>query len=292
MAIALACLSAFLHALWNLIGKRNSSDSDFYLLANIGCVILLSPVLLFCPDLIPLICLGNPILVSCSILAQIVYMWLLSRAYSKGEMSVVYPIARTLPVPMVFLFEFLCNFSTGKALIEVLGVSLICAGVIVTCFRSGSKTQITPIVYAFFIGIAISCYSVLDHRILSQTLEATGASRVALCLTHMFILELGVAVGLGIPQLRSKASRQNFIRILITDGHKSLIMGAGIVASYVVALIALTYTNSPSVVVTFRQLSIPLGFILGLYVLKERSHRLKWAGMTLICSGLFIFATH
>ena len=289
MAIILACLSAVIHALWNLVGKKWSTGSEFYLLANLSCVILLCPVVFLHGDLIPLIFRDRPVLVLVSILAQISYMWLLSRAYGEGDMSFIYPIARTLPVPLIFCYELISQVSWQEEWVHFLGVLLICMGVIVICSMESSKARLLPIIYALLIGVAISIYSVLDHVVLKSIVEASNASKMALCLVYMFILEGGVVLGLGPRILWSSSSRHKLFETFRDYKGKSFIMGAGIVASYVVALLAYTYTDAASIVVALRQLSIPLGFILGLYILREKSHALKWIGMVMICLGLGVF---
>lgn len=285
-AVLLAGLSALIHALWNLVGKRYSSGLDFYLMANISCVILLSPILFFCAELIPTIILGSPWLVFASILAQVVYMGLLSYAYKKGEMSLVYPIARTFPVPLIFLYEELYKSSSEKSWFYLLGVVLICVGMLMSCNLKGNHKGRTAIFWALIIGVAISCYSVLDHIILESTLKGTEISKISLCLVHMFILEVGLSIGMAVLVGCSSSTRENFRKNFRNNTSKSFLMGAGISSSYAVALLSMTYTHSTTLVVAIRQLSIPLGFLLGVFILQESSYRLKWIGMGSICAGL------
>ena len=59
--------------------------------------------------------------------------------------------------------------------------------------------------------------------------------------------------------------------------------------SYLV-LAAMTKVTQLSFLQAFRQMSLPIGLLLGIIILKEPAHRPKIAGITLIVTGLVLIA--
>lgn len=59
---------------------------------------------------------------------------------------------------------------------------------------------------------------------------------------------------------------------------------------YALVLIAMAFAENVSYVVGFRQLSIPLGAIVGILVLKEPSPVPKLAGVAIMFAGLVLIA--
>ncbi len=66
--------------------------------------------------------------------------------------------------------------------------------------------------------------------------------------------------------------------------------GLGIYLAYTLVLVAMSQVTNVSYVVAFRQLSIPLGAILGLVVLREPRYPPKILGVALMFAGLVLVA--
>ena len=101
IAIILLVLSAFTHAGWNFISKREHPTLSFYLVANVFGTLCVLPILYFYRShigMIPSIVCGY-VIISGFFLA--VYMALIAGAYRYGDLSIAYPIARSLPVVIV-----------------------------------------------------------------------------------------------------------------------------------------------------------------------------------------------
>ena len=99
-ALALVLVSVCMHAGWNVLGKRNApSLASFALAYGAGGAVML-PLVLLGPSLaaLPSAFWGWLVL---SGLCQMLYMGGLAWAYARGEVSVLYPIARALPVVLV-----------------------------------------------------------------------------------------------------------------------------------------------------------------------------------------------
>jgi len=64
--------------------------------------------------------------------------------------------------------------------------------------------------------------------------------------------------------------------------------GAAIVAAYCLVLVAYGFARNVSYVVAFRQVSLPLGALLGVVVLRERMNAARAVGTAVILLGLVL----
>lgn len=114
LAFLLVIFSGLLHALWNLFAKKSVSKITFLWSIHIVSFILLLPYFLW---KVPELRLdGDGILLFlASMLFQIFYVFSLITGYTKGELSVVYPVLRgsaslIIPVASVLLFKETLSF--------------------------------------------------------------------------------------------------------------------------------------------------------------------------------------
>ena len=65
---------------------------------------------------------------------------------------------------------------------------------------------------------------------------------------------------------------------------------AGVFAAlaYVLILLSMNYVTNVSFVQAFRQLSLPIGALLGSLILKEKITRIRWIALLLIMAGLLV----
>ena len=161
LGVALALASAVLHATWNL--RLKASDDPLRTAAQaIPAVTLLgTPFIAVAwwlngrPLLPPegwLLALGSGAL-------ELVYFTLLSRAYQRGEISSVYPIARGT-APLLAVAMGVALFGERLLPLQWLGVGALLAGVWLTRpVASGRAGLLLPLA----IGASIATYSALDR---------------------------------------------------------------------------------------------------------------------------------
>lgn len=101
LGVVLFFLSAFLHADWNFISKKCHSSAAFFLFMSISNAILWSWALWAYSDLWTGLSWKFWLLWGASSLAECIYCVGLARAYRVMDISVVYPMARALPVLML-----------------------------------------------------------------------------------------------------------------------------------------------------------------------------------------------
>ena len=128
IAGVLLLLSAITHAGWNFLSKRDHPTLAFYLVANtIGAVCIL-PILFFYWSHIPLVPASVWHCINISGLFLAAYMAALAVAYRKGDISIAYPIARSLPVVFVTAATVFLGLGKTVSIGFVIGVILIVIG--------------------------------------------------------------------------------------------------------------------------------------------------------------------
>jgi drug/metabolite transporter (DMT)-like permease len=163
----LALGAAFLHALWNVLlaGSRDSVAATGGLLL-FGAALLAPAALLFgdlSSDALPF--------VAASAALELVYFVLLARAYSGGELGVVYPTARGL-APVLVLAAGLFGLGKGVSVLGAVGVVLVAAGVVLLARRPGLHPQEgcragqprRDVLVGLAIGATIAGYTLVDSE--------------------------------------------------------------------------------------------------------------------------------
>lgn len=287
-ATVLILVSALLHAGWNLIGKRTAQSVRFYFWAMAFGMLMFSPLLLRTGSEIIRLPLPFWWLLLLSGLFQALYMAGLAQAYRHGNLNLVYPLARALPVLLVPLVVL---FTSGNSLLrgsELLGMGMILLGALalpLARWRDWHWRQyrVPAIGWVLLAAGATTGYAVVDSTALrlmqQQGMGAfdAGSSFVVLqaaaCL--LWLLPL-VRWGSGEPQ-----------RQLPPLGW-SLLAGCFIITTYLLILISMSLVTEVSLVVALRQLSLPLGVGLSVLWLGERISPPQLQGLVLMLAGMLL----
>lgn len=142
-------------------------------------------------------------------------------------------------------------------------------------------------------AFASAGYSIIDDEALrllrdSPVLPIAGWQATML---YAFFEGLITSLWLGIWVLFQKRGRILMLEILQTRAPRALLAGAGMAAAYTLVLISLAFVSNVSYVVTFRQISIPLGTVFGILLLKEPGYTPKYLGVAIIFTGLVLVGT-
>lgn len=295
-AIMLIIISAFVHAGWNTIGKSKAPTPEFFLLANtLGCLCL-TPILFrygYIPGAFP-----SSVWVMLVITGafQALYYTGIALAYSKGDMSVVYPVMRSAPVILV-----LCvNVAIGKvhelSPVLLMGVGLIVLG--------GSLLQMIPgrtrnwknfldrsVLFALMGAVGTCGYSMIDDHALRAIGACIGsADRNGGTLVYGLFEGISSSLWMAVCVLASKRSRGVLRGHLQSEWKPALLAGVGIYLAYCLVLVAMTFAKNVSYIVAFRQLGIPLAAMIGIVKLKEPRYPAKLAGIAVMVLGLIMVA--
>lgn len=297
LAIFLIILSAIIHAAWNLLSKSQTPSAAFFLIACLSGVLLLSPALVIYFDTIPKIPLQIVGFVIITGIFEAIYYTSLAGAYRNGDMSIAYPISRSVPVIVVSIVTLMLGRSHQISDICILGIILVVSGCFIiplkkfTDFRLKNYFNLTC-GFALLAAIGTSGYSIIDDEALRQLRanENIQISQTEITILYFFFGTLSTALCLFIFVMLRKQGRSDLRKVIETNMRNAIIAGIGIHITYLIILISLAFVDNVTYVVGFRQISIPLGVILGIIILKERGHIPKILGVVTMFIGLTMVA--
>ena len=282
LPFALVMVSAVSHALWNLLAKEGGDKESFMLLLNLAALVLFLPVFWFIlPDWsLPVEAL--PFL-AVSAVSETVYFLALGKAYEGGDLSIVYPVARSSPVFVaVTAAAFLGETISAWGLV---GILVIFMGVYTLHLRGlGWGDLLQPIrglrepasMYALAAALGTTVYS------LSDKLGVTTVDPIRYSFwLSFFITGCLAAVTLRRRGLRGVASEAGgrLLRVSVAG----FLMKGG----YMLVLVALSVAQV-SYILALRQVSVVLGALLGVALLKERYGWIRVASSAVIFLGVYV----
>jgi len=297
-AVVLILISAFTHVGWNLLGKREQPSAAFFLLANTFGFLCLLPTLVLFGSAIPAFPASVWLLLAATGFVQALYMLGLANAYRRGDLSIVYPIARSSPIIVVIIVTLFFNRSDQVSAQCICGIVLVLVGMFALPmksfgdFRVGNYLNLS-VFFALSAAFATAGYTIIDDEALRRLREPSalpiGAWQAAML--YAFFEGLTTSLWLGVWVLFRDRGRNVVWEILKTRPSRALLAGAGMFATYTLVLISLGFVSNVSYVVAFRQISVPLGTVLGILILKEPAYVSKYIGVVVVFAGLVLVGT-
>jgi len=295
LAIVLIIISAITHAAWNFAGKRQRPSSALFLAATLIGGILLLPVLFHFHDrlaLIPGDVFRMLIATGCF---QALYFGMLAAAYRHGDMSLVYPLARSIPTLIVTALAFALGSGHQISGLCFIGILLVVAGCIVLPMHRFDDLRLRNYRsaccrFALIAAIGTAGYMVLDDAALSLLREAKGTpfSPVEAALLYAPLEIFATAFWLALYILIDRTERHCMKEIVVGGKAQAAMMGIGIYGAYTLVLLSMGFVKHVSYVIAFRQLSIPLGAVLGMVILNEPRYLPKRVGVGAVCAGVVL----
>ncbi|WP_326543162.1 EamA family transporter [Pseudorhodoferax sp.] len=285
LSLSMVVLAALIHATWNLLAKRAAHAGTAFVGAStvVACVAYLPWVVW------QLTHGGMPVngpVVACIVasgLLHLVYSMCLQKGYRVADLSVVYPVARgTGPLlSSVGAFVLLGEVPSLHGLLGlaaiVLGIGLICTDGRLAMFRQPSA--LAGVRWGGATGALIAGYTVVD----AYGVKALGVGPVVLdwCsnLVRLCVLTPWM--------LRNRAAALAAMR-----GHWWLALAVGLLSplSYILVLAALEMGAPLSVVAPTREMSMMVGALFGMLVLRERVGPGRAAGCVLVVLGVVLLS--
>jgi drug/metabolite transporter (DMT)-like permease len=211
------------------------------------------------------------------------YLYSLARAYGSADFTVVYPVARALPVLLVGLADVLrARFLTPAGW---LGLVLVAAGCFLAPLHSFREFDVhrylhRSIVWMLLAALGTVGYSLFD-KIASEVVLAGPATAARYC--YVFFSFSGL-VFLGLQWIANKQRQEK-----ISLAWKWPAVGACcFFGSYWLILWAYQLGRHASYVVAFRQFSIVVGVVAAFLLYKERGVAVRIAATLLIAAGLVL----
>ncbi|WP_108649390.1 EamA family transporter [Dongshaea marina] len=299
LAIILIIISAAMHVGWNLISKRQQPSAAFFMIANAMGVAMLLPALLL-PGRLPLSDVPAQIwwLLGLTSFCMAVYSAALAGAYRCGQMSVAYPVARAMPVILVALVASSIGHSVALSWQSITGSVLVAGGCLLLPLLRFSELRLSnyrnlSCALALLAALGTVGYSLIDYDALQllNRLRAPGVSTLLQTLLYAG-LETGLcALWLGLFVAVRRRERHQLRELWHGGLRQAVLAGHIMYLGYLLVLIALTLVTNVSYVVSFRQLSIPLGAACAIIFLKEPASHPKTAGVAIVFIGLLLVVT-
>jgi drug/metabolite transporter (DMT)-like permease len=292
-AILLILVSACLHATWNLIGKRSRPTSAFFLAASLTSALVFAPVLVvFKAALaaVPATVWGLLLLTGC---AQALYYTALAGAYRAGDLSLTYPMVRALPVLLVAGASFLLGRGEAISPLGFAGMVLVAAGCLIIPVQKAGllRSLAAQRLILALIGLAAlgtTGYLLIDDtalRLLRQVPDFPLPPEM-IPILYIEIETLAILLPLGLHVYLNRRERAAWRGLRGPALRPALLSGLVITTGYALVLVAMTLARDVSYVTAFRQVSIPIGAILGILALKEPAYPFKIAGTAILFVGL------
>ena len=294
-AAILLIVSAFTHAGWNLISKKEYPSQAFYLLANTIGVFCILPLLFVYRDLIYFIPPSVWIFMLISGFFLAVYLAALAGAYRIGDISIAYPLIRSLPVIFVFIATLILGKGHEVSGLLIAGLILIAAGCIVLPLKSFGDFQIKAYhnlccFLAILSALGVAGYTIVDDEALKQLRDSANMplNPVTGTLVYMVLEGISCSIWQAVFVFCNAREKKNISAVFKSGKSAAAITGIGIYLTWGMVLVSMNYVMNVSYVAAFRQLSIPLSAIIGMTLLKEPRHLPKKAGIAAIFVGLVL----
>ncbi|ARU60170.1 hypothetical protein CBW65_03190 [Tumebacillus avium] len=271
LPIALVLLSGMFHSVWNLFTKLSLNKSVFLWWTQWVAILVYLPTVIYELQSHSIEPTGYLLLLGTMALHGL-YVILLAKTYTIGDMSQVYPIMRgTSPLLVPLLGVLLLGESL--TFYGWLGVALIVAGVLSLGGWRIQAASKKPVYYALAVGIIITSYTVYDKITLAYVPP----------LTLNEATNVGNLIALSYIALRSGMIKQEW-----QANWKTILLG-GVLApgAYILFLFAL-WMAPVSQLAPMREIGTVFGTFLAIFLLREEQGPKRIAASILITAGVIL----
>lgn len=279
LSLGLLVVAAILHAGWNIIVKRAQERQIFTWWALVigNCCFL--PILLLRPSL------PNEVwpFVIASAIAEGVYYLALARAYTIGDFSLVYPMARGAAPAFLATWAFLF-LGERPSVGGLIGLGLLILGLIVVGsgvlwnMRGKVALSASGIGAALSVAFCISIYSIIDGAAV-KIADPTAYTVITMILTSIIMA----------PLVLPRYSRQQIFGELRNNWLSISAVGVLTLLTYILVMFA--YRLGPvSYAGAIREISVIFGAIAGWIWLGESFGKVRTIGSLLIFAGILVIA--
>lgn len=263
--LAIVLAAAAIHAFWNLVIARAPDTQATTALALAVGVVVAAPLAIVRWDVRPE---AWPFIAASSV-AELIYFWLLTTAYRRAELSLIYPIARG-SAPVIVLVVSVLALGAATSPLQAAGVGLVGLGVVlVRGLRSAVKWS--DVGLAMAVAASIAAYTLIDKE----------GVRYADPITYVTLILVLPAIG----ALAFVAARGGVGRLRAAVSPLILAGGVASIAAYGLVLIALTTAPAASVAAV-REVSVVFAAIFGIAFLRERAGAGRLLGAAIVAAGV------
>jgi drug/metabolite transporter (DMT)-like permease len=268
--VSIVLAAAVFHASWNAVVK-SSGDRLISMAIILGMGAIMSfPAVFFLPLPDPA---SWPWLIA-SVILHVPYNFLLARAYSHGDLSHIYPIARgsaPLYVALLAALFFGEILNTG----ETVAIIVICGGILsLAVVGQRHSVGLKPLAYALLIGFLIGLYTVAD---------GVGVRRTEVSFSYiawLFLIQ-GVVI-MGLTTWR----RWGVVRSNLRKVWRASATG-GLVANFAYGMVIWAMSLTPMAhVSTLRETSVIVAALIGTKLLGEPGGSWRVVAAAIVALGI------
>lgn len=286
VSFSFVVLAAFVHAGWNLLAKRAASVGPVFVFAyNVVACVAYGPWALYrlAHDSSHWSGAGLALVLVSGVL-HLAYSLCLQRGYRVADLSIVYPVARGTGPLLSSIGAFLI-LGEAPTLFGLAGLILVVGGILLIATSGDWRAFRRPggqagVRWGTVTGGLIASYTVVD----AYAVKAVGIAPVVLdWLSNLMRFVL----------LAPVAARDPGRAIAAMHGHWLTAIGVGLLSplSYILVLAALQNGAPLSLVAPMREMSMMVGALLAMLVLKERVGTGRLVGCAMVVGGVVFLAT-
>jgi drug/metabolite transporter (DMT)-like permease len=272
-AVLLVILSGLIHSIWNLFTKKSINKVVFLWFCQI------SAILIFLPLTIHEITENSPnfqmgwLYIFLSMLLHGIYVLLLAKVYSLGDLSQAYPIMRGISPLLVPIFAVLVLNEQLK-LLGWFGIASIVFGILLI---GGFKRKVLnqTMVYAIAVGVMITGYTLVDKHALHFVPPITLNE----------FSNIGNLLALSWIALHSGAIRQEW-RV----NWRTIILGGALAPGGYILFLKALELMPVSQLAPMREIGTVFGTFFGILLLKEPQGRCRIIASIFITAGIIVLA--
>ena len=271
LATLLALGAAVIHAGWNLVAKRAEGDRYMVLWAQFFCGGMVSVPLLIGYQIIWGMPWQGYLWAALSGCTHLPYALLLARAYTVGDFSVSYPVARGGGAALAAVSGVLVLGDHLSAL-ESIGIVVIVVGLTILA-RGVTQHQF---LVAGALAVVIAIYT---------TIDAKGA-RATDSVAYVFGTFAGTGLSNSIYGLVT-GRRHEMAVMLHSNFRRALLTGIASLVTYGMVLVAVRHA-AVGYVTALRESSVVLAALAGWKLLGEGDHRRRITAALVVFAGLLV----
>ena len=267
--------AALLHALWNIIIKSLNNS-----LVGIAVKVFFQSIIFF-----PIIFIVQPpqgltwFYLVCSSILHSIYFILLGSMYNRGDMTVIYPIARGC-APVFVTIISLIFLQDSISLVGIIGIITVSFGLVLLSLESFKiEMNIKIIGISLFIALIISIYTFTDG------IGVRSADMASTYIVWNFFL--GGWISIGYVFFRNK---KELFELQLMD--LMYILLATIISFTAYAIIIWSMKHIPiGFVSSMRESSIIFASLIGYYFLKEKIGYIRLLSGFIFFIGVYLIYT-
>jgi drug/metabolite transporter (DMT)-like permease len=275
---AVLAAAAVAHATWNVLAKQARGGVAFVWLGGV-CATVLYAV----PAVIQLL-LGDRALSAAGVGFMVgsgclhaAYFTALQRGYARGDLSVVYPLARGTG-PALSVLGAVVLLGERPHVIALAGAALVVAGVLSLASAGDRRPAPAALAFALLTGVVIAAYTLWDAHAVQDLAQPAIA--------YYWGSEASRAIILAGPALR----HQGLLRAALEHDRRAIV-AVGLLSPLAYILVLVALTRAPvAIVAPGREASIVIASLIGSRLLGEGRSRARVAAAIAILAGIACLA--